>query len=307
MSNADKGWLGFSVSQWRLFTLVLVVGLALIAFQLFRQQGISDTAALYVGLPFMLALGMSLSSKTKSTVGATMKGLTIALLLSVPVFMEGFICVLFASPILYSVAAIAAWLIDEVKKAADQRSKLRLSVTATLLFAASLEGTSYEIFSFDDHYRVAYSNTVSADIETVRAGLAAPSFADSHRPLFLSVFPYPVSVSGGGLQVGDTHRLEFSYKKWFVANEHRGNTIFRVTHATDNTIRFDIPHDSSYLSHYLTWQLSEVSLEPVDDSTTKITWALSFKRNLDLAWYFGPLQRYAAWLAAKVLVSNVAS
>ena len=307
MSKSTSGPLGFSVGQWRLFMVVLVVGLSLTTFQIFRRQGLSDTAALYIGLPLLLALAMSLSPKSQSTIGATMKGLTIALLLSVPVFMEGFICVLFASPILYSIAALTAWCADRLKKSRDGRSTLQFSVIASVLFVASLEGTPYELISFDDHYEVTYSDVVTGSVDSIKGKLAAFAFSANHRPAFLKVFPYPESVSSEGLEAGDEISVRFVYKKWFIANAHSGTTVFRVVESNDNIIRFEIPTDDSYLSHYLDWQASEVSFSPVNEAETRVAWTLSFRRKLDPAWYFGPLQRYAAWLAAQVLVSNVAA
>lgn len=126
--------LGYTASQWRLFTMVLVIGLSGIFFHLLKIQKIENSAALYIGLPFLFALGLSLTPKTKSTIGATMKGLSIALFLSAPVFMEGFICILMASPILYSVAALSAWCVDRVKKGKDINSKVQLSIL-TVIFA----------------------------------------------------------------------------------------------------------------------------------------------------------------------------
>ena len=126
MDKEETGPLGFSIGRWRLFMLVFVVALALAAFYFLKQQRLDDSAALYVGLPLFFALALSLTPKTKSTVGATMKGLAIAIFLSAPVFMEGFICILFASPILFIVAALVALLADMVKKQIDARSKARL-------------------------------------------------------------------------------------------------------------------------------------------------------------------------------------
>jgi len=307
MTKPETGPLGIAVSQWRLFILVLAVGLALSVFYFFERQGIDDTAAMYVGLPLLLALAMSLTPKTKSTVGAVMKGLTIAILLSVPVFNEGFVCILLASPILYSVSALVAFLVDKYKKSRNKTSKLHLSIVTIILVFASLEGTEYEIISFNDEYQVVYSDTVAKDVESIRRNLVQPIFSPNYRPVFLRVFPYPVSITSEGLDVGAEHKLDFVYKKWFVANAHAGSVVYRVTESTDTHLRFDIPYDNSYLSHYLTWQAVEVLLEPVSVNETKITWKLNYKRNLDPAWYFGPLQYYAVWLAAKVMVNNAAS
>jgi hypothetical protein len=123
----------------------------------------------------------------------------------------------------------------------------------------------------------------------------------------LQVFPFPVDFPGYGLAVGDEHRVDYIYKKWIVTNVHRGTTVFRVVESGPNSVRFEIPHDTSYLSHYLTWKSSEVTFKPLSSGSTQVTWTLRFTRDLDPGWYFGPLQTYAVWLTARMLVNDVAS
>src|SRR4051812_30015431 len=80
---------------WATFFQVLVIGVAGIVYTIFRKHNLHDSAALYMGLPLLLALGLSLTPKAKSARGATMKGITISLLLAAIVFGEGYICILF--------------------------------------------------------------------------------------------------------------------------------------------------------------------------------------------------------------------
>ena len=42
-------------------------------------------------------------------------------------------------------------------------------------------------------------------------------------------------------------------------------------------------------------------------STTRVTWTLRYRRGLDPAWYFGPMEQYAARLAAGYLIDTVAT
>ncbi len=307
MSDDKNGFLGFSISQWRLFTVVLVIGFSFVLFHVLQGRKLADTAALYIGLPLFFALAISLSPKAKTTIGATMKGLTIALLLSAPILLEGFICILFAAPILYTIAALVGWMADRVKKSYTNRNKVQFSAVVTLLFLASLEGTPYEIYSFSNNYQVSYTEIVDKNAESIKNNISNPAFSSAERPLFLRLFPFPVNVSGQGLHIGAEHKVDFVYKKWIVTNEHKGSTTFRVAEVSDNSVSFDIPHDSSYLSHYMTWKSSTVTLLSLSENKTQIEWTLEFTRDLDPAWYFGPLQTYAAWSAAKVLVKNAAS
>jgi hypothetical protein len=293
-------------SQWPLFFCVLVIGVAGIAYTLLRRHKLYDTAALYIGLPLLLALGLSLTPRTRSAMGATMKGITIALLLSAAVFQEGYICILFASPIFYAVGAIIAALIDSSRKRMDRNSKIQTAGAVTVLSLLSLEGTS-TMTTFERHNEIAVSKIINASMADVRLQLSkTPAFGGS-KPLFLKIFPYPAEIAGQGLNIGDERTVKFvAYKHiWWTRVE--GDLVLKVTENRGGHIRFAIVKDESYLSHYLKWEASDVSLESVDATHTKVRWALSYERSLDPAWYFGPMQHYAVELAASELIDHVAT
>lgn len=302
--NLDEEYLGIKIRQWRHFWFVFVLGMVGVVAHSLRNNQMFDSAALYVGVPFLLALGMCFIPKAKSRVGATFKGLTIALFLSFPLFNEGVICVLMASPIFYTIALISAWSHDRHENN-RKGGTLQLAIVTSVLALASLEGV-HDNLSFDRTNTVSYSKIVDADIDDLRRALAQMPDFDLDRPFATRLFPLPVHIEGSGLDVGDERRLDFEYNKWVIANTHKGSTTFRIVQSTPNYIAFDIPHDDSYLSHYLKWTASEVFLEPVNDNKTKITWALSYERTLDPVWYFGPMQKYIVTKAAKTLVDDVA-
>ena len=88
------------------FFVVLVLGIGAAVYYALNARRFDHTAALYVGLPILLALGLSLLPRSNSVTLSGLKWLTVLLLLAVPVFREGYICVIFAAPILYIVTAI---------------------------------------------------------------------------------------------------------------------------------------------------------------------------------------------------------
>jgi hypothetical protein len=61
------------------------------------------------------------------------------------------------------------------------------------------------------------------------------------------------------------------------------------------------------MTHFLDWREAVVQWEPADAHTTKVTWTLRYRRGLDPSWYFGPMERYAARLAAGYLIDSVAT
>src|SRR5262245_13032030 len=123
-NNENPKW-KISPDQWRLFFVVLILGFAGLAYSILKGVHIEESAALYVGLPLLLALGLSLTPRCKSAKGATMKGITIALLLSALVFKEGYICILFAAPIFYGVGLIISALVDYSRAKRDKNTTIR--------------------------------------------------------------------------------------------------------------------------------------------------------------------------------------
>ena len=290
--------------HWRLFFIVLVLGVAGIFYITLKRHDLYDSAALYLGLPLLIALGFSLMPKRKTAMGATMKGMTIALLLSAYVFEEGYICILFAAPLFYGVGAIIARQVDNARKRKEKT--LQAAVVATIFALLSLEGTT-ELTTIPRENTVIASKIVSANIHDVREQLAkTPKFADE-RPAFLKIFPYPENIIGRGLNVGDIRQATFVAYKHVWWTKVQGDLAFKITESEPNRVKFAITKDDSYVSHYLKWQSSEVFLEAVDATHTKVTWKHEYERILDPAWYFGPLQHYAVKLTTEQLIDRVAT
>jgi hypothetical protein len=289
----------------KLFYGVLVLGLAGAVFTFLQRHYLYDSAALYIGLPLLLALGMSLTPETRSAMGATMKGITVALLLSAIVLQEGTICILFAAPIFYGIGAIIAAIVDHARTKEDKDTKL-LSVAAIAVVALlATEGTT-PLTTFNRNNTVSVTKILNANRDQVLAKLASPNSLGLEKPLFLSIFPYPVTAAPLGLNIGDKTKISFTYVKHIWWTKVSGDLVLQTTQSTPEKISFAVVSDDSYLSHYLKWQSSDITLVPIDDHHTKVTWQLSYKRILDPAWYFAPMQNYAAHLAAEDLIDHVA-
>lgn len=293
-------------SRWPLFFTVLVLGITGLVYTLLRKHHLHDSAALYMGLPLILALGLSLTQKAKSLMKATMKVITIALLLSAFVFQEGYICILFASPIFYAVGASIAYSIDRARKRRNKNTTLQAAALATIAGVLSLEGTT-DLTTIPRNNEIAVSKVINASLGDVRNQISKTPQFGQNKPVFLKIFPYPAEMSGHGLKVGDERKAKFIAYKHIWWTKVEGDLVLKISESTQNRIKFDVAKDDSYLSHYLKWQSSEVLLEPLDKNHTKVTWKLSYQRILDPAWYFSPMQHYAVSLAAEELINHVAT
>lgn len=85
----------FSTAQIRLAGFIVVLAVVNIAYRLVYTSGASQTAALYVGVPTLLAVGLALLPRSKSATGMILKGSTLAVLIACAVLPEGLLCLLF--------------------------------------------------------------------------------------------------------------------------------------------------------------------------------------------------------------------
>ena len=294
-------------SRWSVkFALTLAACVAILLYLILRGWQLTDTAALYVGLPIILALTIAFTRPARSVTASALKAMTIFLLLSAPILQEGFICILMAAPVFYTITAVVGLIIDSRRKRKKRLDTLMDSpIAITLLVLLSLEGT-HEYLSFERFNEITETKVVAADVQTVVDQLArSPSF-DGDTPLLTRLFPKPVRAWGSGLSVGDSREVEFLYWKHVLFNPHRGSARFEVVESGDNQVRFLLTHDDSYISNYLRWSYSRVQWKALGPRETEVTWTLGYDRKLDPAWYFHPLQTYYVRLTARVLIDSLA-
>ena len=282
--------------------LVIVAGLAGAVFYFLRNNGLDSSAALYVGIPILLAIALSFTNKAQTIIGGTMKGMTIFLLLIAPLLGEGYICILMAAPIFYLIAFAAALLIQYLKNKKDQSHNSHILLG--LIMLSALEGTSPEL-SFNRQHEVSVTQTLEIPAEEIKNRLAAPLDLEATRPLFLQIFPLPEKAVNEGISVGDKLTMDFTYKKLFIWKPQKGQLELQVDKVDDRSLRYIPVKDDSYISNYMTWKSSLIEWQAIDAEHTKVTWTLAYQRDLDPAWYFGPLQYLATKLTAKSLIDNI--
>jgi len=70
-------------------------------------------------------------------------------------------------------------------------------------------------------------------------------------------------------------------------------------------VETEITKNTSYFSHYLTIHGTRIEMTPNADGTTEVSLTIRYRRDLDPAWYFGPMQRRAMTESADYLIQNV--
>ncbi len=278
-----------SRSQWMLIFLILAVGVGSVMYHLIVRGRLEQTAALFVGIPTVLAILLAMTPKAKTVKGGIVKGLAIALLFSGPLLGEGFICILMASPIFFIVGIVVAAVVEWNR----EKRQTTLSCLVLILLPMSIEGTSPKL-SFNREETVQASEVVAAAEADVRAALSRSPRTDMTLPIYLQMgFPRPTEAWGDGLEVGAARTIHFA------GGEGRpGDLRLKVTESHSGCVRFEAVSDTSKVAHWLDWESSEVNWAAVDVQHTRVNWTLHFRRRLDPAWYFRPWERYATRLAA---------
>lgn len=289
-----------------LLACIAALVVASIAYRVLIFRQLQHTSLVFIGIPALLALALT-GVQPKTSVGTVNKTIAIALCLSGILFGEGFVCILMASPLFFLVGTIVGRLRatpDEERSVAAKRSigaERWSHYGIALLAPLCLEGVVPK-FEMARSESVSVTRVVAATPAEVRDALSSGMRFDRQLPRFLQLgFPKPGRVSGQGLAVGDRRTIEFLH------GHHPGTLVLEVRAATPNGVEFAAVSDDSYITHWLSWRSAEVSWQDTGDGRTLVTWTLRYRRRLDPALYFKPLERYGASLAAGYLIETVAT
>lgn len=280
------------------------VGITGIVIHLLTHANFHESSVFYIGLPLLLAYMFISSNPSTSATGASLKGITIVLLLSGPILQEGFICIIMAAPLFYIVGGTIGLFIDYSRK--KKHSKLHASPLLLIVALLSLEGT-HPYLTVDRNSTVRIEQIVPASEESIQQQLNQPLSLGKDVPAFLKIFPFPTSQQHISTELGDQNTLHFVYYKHFYFNEKIGDLTYQITGKGSNYIESTVVSDDSYVSTYLDWKSSKVSWQAIDKKNTKVTWEISYKRKLDPSWYFGTLEHYTVSLMAQALIKYAAT
>jgi hypothetical protein len=304
-----------TAAQKRLVGFVLVLAVTNIAYRLVYASGAQQTAALYVGVPTILAIGLALLPRSNSATGALLKGSTLAMLIACVILPEGLLCLLFALPLVALIAVIVGGPIDWARTR-NRREGPTLMAVALPLLVLSLEGVIGSPFDAGDS--VTASIIVQASPAAVAQALAKPPTFGADLPPFLTIgFNRPVGAVGSGIEVGDHRSIDFvggthddhPLRLFGLTGErsvdHHSQMYLTVVESGPGRVVFAIDHDMTMLARWVDLERAVVTWEAVDATTTRVSWSLEYERLLFPTAYFAPLQRYGMDQAAGYLLDAV--
>jgi len=286
---------GISPAQWTLAALIAAFAAGAILYRFLRHEQLGQSAAMFLGIPALLAIILALTPKARTVTGGIVKGITLALLIVAPLLGEGYLCILIASPLFYIVGIVIGLTVDWVKK----KRLNTVSCIALVLAPMCLEGVFPQL-TWKRTQSVGVSSIVHAPAAAVGDSLAQIPRLETDLPLYLRIgFPRPLEARGSGLYVGATRTIHFAGAE----GDPPGDLVMRVAESGPGFVRFDTVTDGSKLTQWLHWNRSEVRWSAVDAAHTKVVWRIEFERGLDPAWYFTPWERAAVSEAAKFLIA----
>ncbi len=283
-------------AQWMiagfLFT-ALVLGA--LFYQIVKGGGFGHTSLMFIGIPVVLAIILVLAPTPRTATGSILRGITLALLIVAPLVGEGYLCILFASPLFLAVGLVIGKLADHSR--ADRSTTL--SCIAIMFLPLSLEGIVPQL-THDRTQSVEATQIVNASSSKIEAALAQSPDITTALPHFLRIgFPRPLEAHGSGLAPDSLRTVHFAGAE----GDPPGDLVMRVATAKAGYIRFETISDSSKLLQWVRWRSSEVIYRPIDATHTAVTWRISFERQLDPYWYFGPWEQFAVGQAANYLIT----
>ncbi len=290
-------------AQWRLIGFIAALAVGRVAYDLLVRHHLRETAALFIGLPAVLAVVFALTPRARSATGTILKGMTIALLLSALFLGEGLICIVFAAPLFYLVGIVIGATIDylEVKR----KGRLSKGVYGLILLPflpLSMEG-AIDAVSFPRVHAVTAERIVAATPVEVEDALARTPRFERALPLPLRAgFPTPTGGTGQGLHLRDRRTVYFT-----GGTDLRAAVVLEVEKREARAVRFRALSDGTPIAGWLEWQEAEVRWTPLDPAHTRVQWTLRYKRRLDPAWYFAPLERIVLEYAAGYLIDAAAT
>ncbi len=287
--------------QGWLIGTILAVTAASIVYRVLRHEQLGHSAALFIGLPAILALLLAFTPRATSVTGGIVKGITLALLIVAPLLGEGMICIFMASPLFFGVGILVGALADRARHQRGGRTAT-LSCAALVLLPLSLEGV-VPALTPDREQQVEVTRVLAASPAEVATRLAFPPEIALPLPWLLARFPHPLAASGTGLRPGDIRTIRFSGAEGMGP----GDLVFRIDESRPGYLRFTAVSDQTKVGQWLHWQQAEVTWITLDSTHTAVTWSIRFRRELDPAWYFAPWERAVVRQAAGFLIQSNAT
>ncbi len=299
----------FTPARISLAGVIIALAIASIVYRLLFMKGLQQTAALFIGIPALLAVLVVFAASPRSAAGVACKAVTIGLLVSILFLGEGVLCVVMSAPLFYAVGIGIGAMIGATSSTESPRHSLRSYLILLPFIPMTLEGVT-DLTTLNRDETVVRSKVVAASSDAVERALQSSPRFDRLRPMYLRAgFPSPVStrIDRSGAKPRWVIQLRGGETRLDGIEARTGDLVLELADRRPGVVRWRALADTSHMTHFLNWQEAAVTWAPAGPGMTRVTWTLRYRRGLDPAWYFGPWERYAVGLAADYLIDAVAT
>lgn len=291
---------------------LLIIGFFFLVTRTLLDSSFKHSALLYILVPYCVAVVIYIFMPQPQgryrwqRFARHMFSAIIVMLATSALLFEGFLCVLMFMPIYIFFAILGFAFAPKEFPVTDKVDVFRVSIMPIVIALLSLEGVNAAV-SMEREHSITRVHTVQLSTAQIHKSLAMPIHLDGERSAFLSLFPLPSHVEAGSLNAGDIHKAHFKYKRWGMdgVNVKTGQTWLKIASVEPLHIKTEVIKDTSYFAHYLTIHGTDIRLEPIDTNTTQVSLTIHYRRELDPAWYFGPLQKTAIKQSGDYLINHV--
>ncbi len=292
-----------------LAALIVAVAIGSIAYRLLVLGGLQQTAALFIGIPAILAVVVVFGVSPRSATGVACKAVTVGLLVSLLVLGEGMLCIAMSAPLFYAVAIVIAELAKVLHRGQNRQTTVFSSLLLLAIVPISFEGV-LPATTISRSETVAQTRIVHASSERISRALRQQPRFDRKIPFYLRMgFPRPIRSEIENTPNGTQWLIRFRGGETRITGiePKTGDLVLMLVEERPGYVRWQAISDSSHMTHFLRWREITAAWSPVDADNSQVVWTIRFDRGLDPAWYFGPLERYAVRLAAGYLIDSVAT
>jgi len=276
----------------QLYSLVAILVGASICYRVIAGVGLEQTSILFIGLPaFITLLTIKYTRTPKSVYGLVFKVMTLFFLMAAIILGEGFICILIAAPLFYSLAALIIFIIQYLNKNKDSDLQLIVLVPVLLIL-----GQPQNVSRLPDLQTVHTTTRVDSSV-SFESFTHSPNFLEDYPTFFKMGFPKPVGIAGDGVKAGDIRHIKFKSRTKGI-----GTLSLIIVQANNSKIVFGPLEDDTHINHWLTWKQITIELKRIEGSQTEISWTTQYTCDLGPAWYFEPIERLAVRIMNQHLI-----
>jgi hypothetical protein len=289
-------------------SIIAAVAIASFMYRFLVAHNLQQTAALFIGIPSLIAIVVVFGVAPRSATGTACKAVTIGLLVSMVFLQEGMLCVLMSAPLFYAVAIVIVAL-ARLARGPESHSITHSLAVLLIVIPLSLEGVT-PMSTVGRHESVTEAKVIHAPTDAVARALFAQPRFERRLPVYLRA-GFPMAESTEIRTVGNETRWVIRVRGGEMRlngmEPREGDLVLALEEQRPGLLRWRAVSDSSHMTHFLFWREIVVTWEAVTPESTRVTWTLQYDRGLDPAWYFGPMERYAVGLAAGYLIDTVAT